>query len=43
MPFVPLWQLDPLVASKKGEVDMVPFDPHHIFARIEQWRVKHGG
>jgi ABC-type oligopeptide transport system substrate-binding subunit len=42
MPFIPLWQLDPLYASKVDEVEMLPFDPYHIFARIEHWRVKHG-
>jgi ABC-type transport system substrate-binding protein len=42
MPFVPLWQLDPLYASKQDVVEMVPFDPCRIFARIEQWRVKRG-
>jgi ABC-type oligopeptide transport system substrate-binding subunit len=41
MPFIPLWQLDPLFASKKGEVEMVQSDPHHLFSRIEHWRVKH--
>jgi len=40
MPFIPLWQLDPLYASKKGKVQMGSFDPHRIFARIERWRVK---
>jgi ABC-type oligopeptide transport system substrate-binding subunit len=42
MPFIPLWQLDPLYASKKGAVEMGPVDPGRIFARIDQWRVKRG-
>jgi ABC-type transport system substrate-binding protein len=40
MPFVPLWQLDPLHATRKGRVDPVPFEPHRIFARSEYWRVQ---
>jgi ABC-type transport system substrate-binding protein len=39
MPFVPLWQLAPLYAHKKGKIKSVPFEVNHPFARIERWEV----
>ena len=44
MPFIPLWQLDPLMAMrKKGLIDAPPFEAIHPFARIGEWRIKRGG
>jgi ABC-type transport system substrate-binding protein len=50
MPFIPLWQLDPLMAYRSGtsenkdycKVEMVPFEPHLVFTDVEQWRVVRG-
>jgi ABC-type transport system substrate-binding protein len=39
MPFVPLWQLDPLYAYRKG-VQMPAVDPSRIFSDAELWSVK---
>ncbi|MBY0229855.1 MAG: hypothetical protein K2W96_11285, partial [Gemmataceae bacterium] len=39
MPFIPLWQLDPLMAMKRGVIDAPPFEASHPFARIGEWRV----
>jgi ABC-type oligopeptide transport system substrate-binding subunit len=39
MPFIPLWQLDPLLAYR-GEVQPVGLDPCKVFSNIEEWRVK---
>ncbi|NBO92651.1 MAG: ABC transporter substrate-binding protein [Planctomycetia bacterium] len=38
MPFVPLWQLDPLYAFRKGSIEFPPFDPREPFARAAEWR-----
>lgn len=40
VPFIPLWQLDPLYAYRKGMIDAPPFDPQMPFTRIAEWRVK---
>jgi ABC-type oligopeptide transport system substrate-binding subunit len=40
MPFIPLWQLDPLMAYRKDRLDVVPFDPLLVFTDVEHWRVK---
>jgi ABC-type oligopeptide transport system substrate-binding subunit len=42
MPFVPLWQLDPLVAYRKKDLEVVPFDPLLVFSTVESWRVTRG-
>jgi ABC-type transport system substrate-binding protein len=42
MPFIPLWQLDPLFAYRRGCIDMPPFDPREPFTRIAQWRATRG-
>jgi ABC-type oligopeptide transport system substrate-binding subunit len=39
MPFVPLWQLDPLLAYR-ANVKVVPFDPLRVFTDVEQWRLE---
>jgi ABC-type oligopeptide transport system substrate-binding subunit len=42
MPFIPLWQLDPLLAYRSDgdcKVEVVPFDPQLVFTDVEQWRV----
>jgi hypothetical protein len=38
MPFVPLWQLDPLYAHRKDKLEAVPFDAYRMFAQIERWQ-----
>ncbi len=43
MPFIPLWQLTPLMAWKAGVLDMPPLDAGRPFARIAEWKVKRGG
>ncbi|MFO0879151.1 MAG: ABC transporter substrate-binding protein [Gemmataceae bacterium] len=41
MPLIPLWQLDPLYALRRGAVDLPgPLDPLALFTQIEEWRVK---
>jgi ABC-type oligopeptide transport system substrate-binding subunit len=39
MPFIPLWQLDPLLAYRR-EVEPVTPDPLLLFGNIEEWRIK---
>jgi ABC-type transport system substrate-binding protein len=39
MPFIPLWQLNPLHAYRIDEIQTVPFDPHLLFTDLEHWRV----
>jgi ABC-type transport system substrate-binding protein len=39
IPFIPLWQLDPLLAYRR-EVHPVGLDPCKVFSNIEEWRVK---
>jgi hypothetical protein len=39
MPFIPLWQLNPLHAYRMDEIQTVPFDPHLLFTDLEHWRV----
>jgi ABC-type transport system substrate-binding protein len=39
MPFIPLWQLDPLAAFH-GAVEAPPFDPVLVFNAIERWVAK---
>jgi ABC-type oligopeptide transport system substrate-binding subunit len=39
MPFVPLWQLDPLMAYRR-DVHPSGLDPLDVFVDIEQWRVQ---
>jgi ABC-type oligopeptide transport system substrate-binding subunit len=41
MPFIPLWQLTPLMAWKRGTITAPPFDLNAPFARIAEWSVKH--
>jgi peptide/nickel transport system substrate-binding protein len=36
MPFIPLWQLTPLLAHRE-EVRVVPFDAHQVFAGVGAW------
>jgi ABC-type transport system substrate-binding protein len=38
MPFIPLWQLDPLLAYRR-EVQPAAFDPLLVFNNIEEWRL----
>ncbi|HEY7328749.1 MAG TPA: ABC transporter substrate-binding protein [Gemmataceae bacterium] len=38
LPFIPLWQLDPLLAYRR-EVDPVALDPLLVFSNIEEWRL----
>jgi ABC-type oligopeptide transport system substrate-binding subunit len=43
MPFIPLWQLDPLFAYRQDErkaVIMPPVDPQLMFTDVEWWQVK---
>ena len=40
MPLIPLWQLDPLIAVRKGRVQMPTIDPQALFTRVEEWRVR---
>jgi hypothetical protein len=40
MPFIPLWQLTPLMAWRKGRLETPPLDPCRPFARIAEWKVK---
>jgi ABC-type oligopeptide transport system substrate-binding subunit len=40
MPFIPLWQLDPLYAWRKGEITTPTLAPQQIFSRIEEWRIR---
>ena len=42
MPLIPLWQLDPLIAVRKGRVEMPPIDPQALFTRVEEWHVRGG-
>jgi peptide/nickel transport system substrate-binding protein len=37
LPFVPLWQLDPLVAVGPRLRKVPPFEPHTLFGEIERW------
>jgi ABC-type transport system substrate-binding protein len=39
MPIIPLWQLDPLYAYRRGRLKLPPLDPLRLFAQSEQWRV----
>jgi ABC-type oligopeptide transport system substrate-binding subunit len=39
MPFIPLWQLDPLVAYTR-DVSPVDLDPLLVFTSIEEWRLQ---
>jgi ABC-type oligopeptide transport system substrate-binding subunit len=39
MPFVPLWQLDPLLAYTR-DVNPVDLDPLLVFSSIEEWRLR---
>lgn len=39
MPFIPLWQLTPLMAWKKGAIEYKPFELNAPFARIAEWSV----
>ena len=43
MPLIPLWQLDPLIAVRKGRVEMPAIDPQALFTRVEEWRVRGAG
>jgi ABC-type oligopeptide transport system substrate-binding subunit len=38
MPFIPLWQLDPLLAYQR-DVQPAPLDPLLLFSNIEEWRL----
>lgn len=38
MPFIPLWQLDPLLAYRRA-VQPVALEPLQVFANIEEWRL----
>ena len=41
MPFIPLWQLDPLAAIHADvdtEASDPPFDPVLVFPDVERWR-----
>jgi ABC-type transport system substrate-binding protein len=40
MPFIPLWQLDPLFAYRKTLEEVPAVDPQLIFTRVEEWQVK---
>jgi ABC-type transport system substrate-binding protein len=40
MPLIPLWQLDPLIALRKGRVEMPPIDPQTLFTRVEEWHLR---
>jgi peptide/nickel transport system substrate-binding protein len=39
MPVIPLWQLDAFAATAKN-VRTGPFDPIHVFADVDQWRLE---
>jgi len=39
MPFVPLWQIDPIYAIRTGALELPPIDPLLVFTRVEEWRV----
>lgn len=39
MPLIPLWQLDPLHAYRRGDLEIPPVDPQMLFTRVEEWRV----
>ncbi|MFO0928163.1 MAG: ABC transporter substrate-binding protein [Gemmataceae bacterium] len=39
MPLIPLWQLDPLYAYPRGELELPPIDPQALFTQVEEWRV----
>lgn len=39
MPFIPLWQLDPLLAYRR-DVEPVELDPQLVFGAIEEWRLR---
>jgi ABC-type oligopeptide transport system substrate-binding subunit len=39
MPFIPLWQLDPLFAYRAGDLELPPVDAQLLFTDIELWRV----
>ncbi len=39
MPFIPLWQLDPLLAYRR-EVEPAALDPLGVFDNIEEWYLK---
>jgi ABC-type oligopeptide transport system substrate-binding subunit/tetratricopeptide (TPR) repeat protein len=43
MPIIPLWQLDPLYAYRKGRLKLPPLDPLRVFAQSELWRVNAAG
>jgi ABC-type oligopeptide transport system substrate-binding subunit len=43
MPIIPLWQLDPLYAYRKGRLKLPPLDPLRVFAQSEAWRVNAAG
>jgi len=40
MPFIPLWQLDPLMAYRKDRLILPPIDPLVGFTRVEEWEVR---
>jgi ABC-type oligopeptide transport system substrate-binding subunit len=42
MPFIPLWQLTPLYAYRRGGLEMPPFDARAPFTRVAQWRATRG-
>jgi ABC-type oligopeptide transport system substrate-binding subunit len=41
MPFIPLWQLDPLCAYRQSSLEPGAFDPHLVFTDVERWKVTH--
>jgi ABC-type transport system substrate-binding protein len=43
MPLIPLWQLDPLCAYRKGRLTLPPVDPLRVFAQSERWGMHAGG
>ena len=43
MPLIPLWQLDPLYAYRKGRLKLPPLDPLRVLAQSEMWRVNAAG
>jgi ABC-type oligopeptide transport system substrate-binding subunit len=42
MPFIPLWQLDPISAFRKGRVQRPALDPNRPFTEVQRWRVGQG-
>ncbi|MFQ3592524.1 MAG: ABC transporter substrate-binding protein [Gemmataceae bacterium] len=42
MPFIPLWQLSPLYAYRRGGLDLPPLDPRTPFSRVALWRTTRG-